>query len=186
MQQQWNRQAGHQQRYRAAGEQRTSRHVVGQRPDGQLQHRIAYHHGTDHEQGDFGAEALLQAIHRQQGQDHRLERGEQGNGPGDYGQAPAEGEQVAEGDAAGLRAGCPATAEENQRCHQQQAGSGPEAEVIIRTEKAQHQRPGQLTQGVAAAVQRHQATTPLLDHQLVDPAFAEYEHHGQRHADQQP
>ncbi|MNC15797.1 hypothetical protein D3C75_636280 [compost metagenome] len=185
MQQQRNRQAGYQQGHRTAGKQSAPRHMVGQRTDGQLQHRIAHHHGTDHEQGDFSGKALLQAIHRQQGKDHRLERGEQGDGPGNHRQAPAEGEQVAEGNAAGLCAGCPATAQENQRRHQQQAGSGPEAEVVIRAEKAQHQRPGQLAEGIAAAIQRHQAATPLLDHQLVDPAFAEDEHHGQRHTDQQ-
>jgi hypothetical protein len=48
-----------------------------------------------------------------------------------------------------------------------------------RSRETQHHRPGQLAQGVAAAIQRHQPPAPLLDHQLVDPAFAEDEHHGQ-------
>ncbi|MCY1301671.1 hypothetical protein D9M70_512960 [compost metagenome] len=85
----------------------------------------------------------------------------------------------------GIDAGRAATTEEQQRATHQQAGAGPEAEVVAGSQGTEQQRAGELAQGVAGSVKRHQATAPLLHRQLVDPALAEDEHHRQGHAYQQ-
>ncbi|MOA31024.1 hypothetical protein D3C78_1521580 [compost metagenome] len=79
----------------------------------------------------------------------------------------------------------PATPDQEQRAADQQGDAQPESGIVTGTDEAQHHRPGQLAQRITGAVQRHQPATPLFQRQLVDPALAENEHHGQLHADQQ-
>ncbi|MNN27438.1 hypothetical protein D3C81_1409740 [compost metagenome] len=75
--------------------------------------------------------------------------------------------------------------EQQQAAEHQQAGGQPEALVADGAQHAEQQRPAQLAEGEAGAVQRHQPATPAFGGQLVDPALAEDEHHGQRDAEQQ-
>ncbi|MNP06384.1 hypothetical protein D3C76_983640 [compost metagenome] len=151
-----------------------------------MQHRIADHHRTDHRQGDLRGEALAQAIDRQQRQDHRLERGEQRHRPGNRRQATTESEQITQGHAAGLAARCTTAAQQQERSRHQQTDTHPKAIIVFGTEKPQQHRACQLTQRIAAAIQRHQPPAPLLDHQLIDPAFTDNEYEGQDHPDHQP
>ena len=144
-----------------------------------------HHHHADHEQRHLLGEALAQAVDRQQGQHHRLEGSEQHHRPGNRRQLAAEHQQAASRGAVRIHLGCAGAPKQNQRATDQQAHARPETGIGGRAERRQQQRSAELTEGITGAVQRHQATTPLLHRQLVDPAFTEDEHHGQGHADEQ-
>ncbi|MNJ61063.1 hypothetical protein D3C77_568320 [compost metagenome] len=152
MHQRRNQQTRQQQRHRAAAEQGAPRHAVGERTDRQLQHSITDHHSTDHEQRQLGAEALLQAVDRQQRENHRLESGKQGDGPGDHRQVFTEADQVAQTHRTGLAARRTTAPDQGQRSHQHQADADPETQIVVAANQPEQQRSGQLTEGVAAAI----------------------------------
>ena len=85
-----------------------------------------------------------------------------------------------------IHLGCTGAPEQNQRTADQQTHARPETPVSRRAERCQQQRPAELAQRIAGAIERHQTAAPLFHGELVNPAFTEHEHHGQRHAEEQP